>query len=263
MISLKRLNDDSSWSLQFGDTHCLLDPWLVGDDINLAPWFSRQWLATPALPVEKIMPVNCIVVSHAFSDHCSEQTLAQFAKTIPVFAVPAAARRIQQMHHFDRVEPLFSWNHTQGVQTYGAMEITYFASHRLVDPTHNAFLLRHTATNESIFYAPHGFVIPEKGALYDRLHNIAPDLLMTTFRYYGLPIWLGGAVNLGSEFAISLINTLKPRGVIRTHDAIKEERGLVTQLAHQWIHPDPHAILQANGIRINYRESIVGELLTA
>lgn len=262
MITLKRLNDDSSWSLRFGNTHCLLDPWLEGDDINLAPWFSRQWLTTPALPIAKIDDINCILISHPFSDHCSEQTLAQFPKNIPVFAVPAAAHRIQRMNHFDRVEILLSWNQTQGIQTFGAMEITYFTSGKLLDATHNALLLRNTETGESIFYAPHGYVVPDEGALHDKLLEHAPTLLMTTFRYYGLPFWLGGAVNLGSEFAISLIKKLKPQAVIRTHDANKEERGLVTQLAHQWIHPDPHAILLANGVEINYRESLMGEAIT-
>jgi len=50
--------------------------------------------------------------------------------------------------------------------------------------------------------------------------------------------------------------------VIRTHDAHKEERGLVTHLAHQWIHPDPHAILEAANLTVNYREVIVGEIIT-
>jgi L-ascorbate metabolism protein UlaG (beta-lactamase superfamily) len=262
LITLRRLNDDSSWSLRFGNTHVLLDPWLVGDDINIAPWFSRQRLSTPSLPLEKIPAVDGILVSHPFSDHCSEQTLLQFPKNIPVFAVAAAARRIQRLHHFDRVETLFSWNKTQDIQTFGALEILYFTSNKLIDATHNAFFLRHTETGESIFYAPHGFVIPDTGLLHDHLPDYTPTLLMTTFRYYGLPIWLGGAVNLGSECAIALIKKLNPLAVIRTHDAHKEEHGLVTQLAHQWIHPDPQAILHANGVMINYREAAVGEEIT-
>jgi L-ascorbate metabolism protein UlaG (beta-lactamase superfamily) len=261
MLTLRRINDDSSWSLQFGDTHCLLDPWLVGDDINLAPWFSRQRLTAATLPLEQIPAVDCILISHPFSDHCSEQTLALFPAHIPVFAVPTAAHRIKQMQHFARVEPLLSWNHTQGVQVFGKMEITYFSSARLIDPTHNAFLLRNTESNESVFYAPHGFVIPAKSALHNQLQNSSPDLLMTTFRHYGLPFFLGGTVNLGSEFAITLIKILKPKSVIRTHDAHKEEHGLVTQLAHQWIHPDPQAILNSNGVLLPYRDASIGEII--
>jgi hypothetical protein len=260
-LELKRLNYDSSWLVRMGDTHFLLDPWLFGDDINLAAWFSRQWLAEPALAVAALPQLDFILVSHRFSDHCSEQTLAHFPRDTPLLAVPEAAKRVARMRHFARIEALENWSKTPVTLRMGAIEVTFYATGKLLDLAHNALLIRDTRSAKSIFYAPHGFDVPPAGALQRALADLRPTVLLTTFRYYGLPAWLGGAVNLGSDYALPLVRLLNPQRVIRTHDAQKHEAGVVRHVARSFIHPNPGQALSSAGLPVQYSTAAVGEVI--
>jgi L-ascorbate metabolism protein UlaG (beta-lactamase superfamily) len=245
-----------------GDNHFLLDPWLFGDDINLAPWFSRQWLVEPTMAMEAVPQLDFILVSHRFSDHCSEQTLAQLPKNTPLLAVPEAAKRIAGMQHFTRIESLQNWTTTAQSFLIGAIEVTFYATGKLLDLAHNAILIRDTRSAKSIFYAPHGFDVPSNESLRNELVDLHPTVLMTTFRYYGLPSWLGGAVNLGSDYVLPLVRLLNPQRVIRTHDAQKHEAGIVRHVAKSFIHPYPEQALSGAGLPVQYSTGAVGELIS-
>jgi L-ascorbate metabolism protein UlaG (beta-lactamase superfamily) len=262
-LELKRLNDDSSWLVRMGDSHFLLDPWLFGDDVNVATWFSRQSLATPTMALDALPPIDFILLSHPFSDHCSEQTLVHFPKTTPLYAVPAAAKRVARMRHFARIETLQDWRKTQSTQRIGAIEVTFYAARKTLDLTHNILVIRDTRSGKSIFYAPHGCAVPSDAPVQSVLADSRPNILLTTFRYYGLPQWLGGTVNLGSESALPLVRFLNPQRVVRTHDALKHEAGIVTHVAKQFIHPHPEQALSSAGLSVQYSAAAVGEIIAA
>jgi L-ascorbate metabolism protein UlaG (beta-lactamase superfamily) len=262
-LELKRLNDDSSWLVRMGDIHFLLDPWLFGDDVNVATWFSRQWLSSPTMALDALPPIDFILLSHPFSDHCSEQTLVHFPNTTPLYAVPAAAKRVARMQHFARIQTLQDWRKTQITQRIGAIEVTFYAAQKTLDLTHNVLLIRDTRSGKSIFYAPHGCAIPGDTSVQNAWADSKPNVLLTTFRYYGLPAWLGGTVNLGSDAALPLARLLNPQRVIRTHDALKHEAGIVMHVAKQFIHPDPAQALSNAGLPVQYSAAAVGEIIAA
>jgi hypothetical protein len=96
----------------------LIDPWLSGGQSDVAPWFSQQWHAVkPSVesiaqveelareleilasglrlgkdrvpnadePAPKTL-IDCIAISHEFTDHCHKETLLQVDSDVPVFA---------------------------------------------------------------------------------------------------------------------------------------------------------------------------------
>lgn len=96
----------------------LIDPWLFGGQSDVAPWFSQQWHAIKprvssiaeveelAREVEVVAGglrlgkwgvsndndeapttlIDCVAVSHEFTDHCHKETLLAVEPNVPVFA---------------------------------------------------------------------------------------------------------------------------------------------------------------------------------
>ncbi|KAJ8105026.1 hypothetical protein OPT61_g10430 [Boeremia exigua] len=120
---LHHLNADTSWLLQIPRPasavahgsrvyyNILIDPWFVGGQADVAPWFSQQWHAAPsavqsvagvdelARQVEMLVGgptdegdtlVDAVAVSHEFTDHCHKATLLEVHPDVPVFATEVA-----------------------------------------------------------------------------------------------------------------------------------------------------------------------------
>jgi hypothetical protein len=96
----------------------LIDPWFVGGQSDVARWFSQQFHATPSAvksvtEVEELARqveilagglrlgsarkrkvedldeeslVDCVAISHEFTDHCHKETLLEVHRDVPVFA---------------------------------------------------------------------------------------------------------------------------------------------------------------------------------
>jgi L-ascorbate metabolism protein UlaG (beta-lactamase superfamily) len=45
MLSIQRLNMDNTWWVNWGGTSLLLDPWLIGSEVDGFSWFNEQWHA--------------------------------------------------------------------------------------------------------------------------------------------------------------------------------------------------------------------------
>lgn len=140
---LTHLNADTAWLLQLpyppdanppkGRSHfyILIDPWLIGPQIDVASWFSKQWHSTKS-KVRTIVELNeclkeienlaeeqtdkfkeeshgsvftesfvdAIIVSHEFTDHCHKDTLLEIHPVTPVFAIKVAANLIRSWDYF-------------------------------------------------------------------------------------------------------------------------------------------------------------------
>ena len=59
-FTLQRLNMDSSWHLAAGSTGLVLDPWLVGSEVDVARWFNEQWHETEPVAIADVPPHNAI-----------------------------------------------------------------------------------------------------------------------------------------------------------------------------------------------------------
>jgi L-ascorbate metabolism protein UlaG (beta-lactamase superfamily) len=104
----------------------LIDPWFVGGQSDVARWFSQQFHATPSAvksvaEVEELARqveilagglrlgsgrkrkaedldeesyVDCVAISHEFTDHCHKETLLEVHKDVPVFATEVRSNEI-------------------------------------------------------------------------------------------------------------------------------------------------------------------------
>jgi len=136
LSNLSSLNADTSWLLTIKHPsssksyNILIDPWLVGPQIDINYYFNRQTHAitptvssitndggdtteteattttttetTESTKEGHLPPIDAIIISHEFSDHCNYHTLktADHTRT-RVYAHPAAVQIIKEFKLFD------------------------------------------------------------------------------------------------------------------------------------------------------------------
>ncbi len=223
---------DTSWLIRWDDTTVLLDPWLIGSEVDGFRWFNEQWHATEPVEIAKIGKYDAIVVSQSYSDHCHGDTLKALEK-VPLLCTPSARKRVQKETEGNDIKVLDELG-TGNWLKLGDIELTYLDPGRKIDPIYNGIVIR--KNDQVIVYFPHGFTLnPDQLKILQRFEVL---LLITSFSLFKLPSFLGGAVNPGKENAIRLVNELDPRRVVHTHDENKHAHGLVKRIA-KVVYPDP------------------------
>jgi L-ascorbate metabolism protein UlaG (beta-lactamase superfamily) len=212
-MRLQRANLDATWILTLGGRRLLIDPWLVGSEVDGHPLFSEQWHVHACMAPGDVGPIDAIVLSQPFDDHCHRATLERLPK-VPILAVPAADDRLTNWGFASERRVRISDT------DWGALQLHHLRPSAL-DPTHGA--LRLEGADGSVLIAPHGLRASTP---------VAPvDVLLVTHTTYALPFFLGGTVNLGDAAAQDLARRTGARRVIDTHSEPKRARGLVAALA--------------------------------
>ena len=74
MVSVKRLNLDSSWHISFDSNKFIIDPWLLGSEIDGFKWLNQQWHIKKPVEIRKIHDYDYILISQNYEDHCHLET---------------------------------------------------------------------------------------------------------------------------------------------------------------------------------------------
>ncbi len=225
MLKIRRLNMDSSWQIHWAKQSLLIDPWLIGSEIDLMPSFNKQWHRTKPVSIDSISNYDAIVISQHFSDHCHEETL-QKLDTKMILTTRKGARRLKKKINLD--SPLVipslesgNWLHL------GALSLCLLPERTKLSASFSGLIIRHS--DEIIAYFPHGYVLTEKQK--DILISYKTVLLITSFSSFKLPFYLGGYVNPGLENAQTMIDFLNPQYILATHDEDKCSEGIVKKIA--------------------------------
>ncbi len=225
MLNIQRLNMDNTWWLNWGDTSLLLDPWLTGSEVDGFRWFNEQWHNTPSVPPGKVPGYDFVIVTQPYSDHCHTPTLRELNTEKPIWAVPAALKRIK-----NEMPVTKGYNIPATTDVWadiGELRLARITPNRWIDPIYHAIVI--AKKEQAVVYAPHGFMLsPAQAASISHL-NI--KLLITTFTEFTLPFFLGGLINPGKEAAIKLMKQLNAEHMVNTHDEDKRAKGIVIKLA--------------------------------
>jgi len=223
--SLQRLNGDTSFFLHIGDLHLIVDPWLIGPEIDGFSQFNIAEHTSECVQPKDIGKVDGILVSLPFSDHCHELTLSMFPAAVPIYACSGAARRIRQDYRLAhrRVIELSSRPSQIGCSGVFVREIP---TSGLLDFTHSGLVIEDS--NRRVVYAPHGLHLSGGTSRFlSRLPIKTCICLMVTCSEYTPPLLLGGKVNLGVQAAIKVINAVDARAILDIHSEKKNTSGLI------------------------------------
>ncbi|KAG9188603.1 major facilitator superfamily protein [Alternaria panax] len=276
----------------------LIDPWFVGGQSDVAKWFSQQFHATESAvksvaeveelarqveilagglrvgrkgrkrnieEVEEETYVDCVAVSHEFTDHCHKETLLEVHRDVPVLATEQAANLISSWNHFRTVittptftdnadwhdyslSPLPSWLSISRLTASGdslyyhsALLIT-FATHPFLSTATPKKRLSSLSINgdgaedfssningeeaECVIYTPHG--IP-----HEALSPIAkadPPLHTLAFLHglHDVSVSSAQQLNLGAKNGVLAQRILRAKYWIATHDEVKKGGGFIS-----------------------------------
>lgn len=221
MLEVQRLNMDNSWWIQWHGCNILLDPWLMGYEIDFFPWFNKQKHKTPPITPEQIPDYDVIIISQKYPDHFHLETLNHLDPHVPIIAPKAVIKKMKRIQE-DRIYiPLNDCKEIPGTD----IEFIFWDSKRKIDPIYDGFFLQ--KNNENICIATHGFVHQELPKV--ALGNC--KWLLSPMNHYQLPKLLGGTVSPGIKGLEKCLQTLNPAYITATHDEDKEAHGLVRRFA--------------------------------
>jgi len=222
---IQRLNQDSSWYLQWDSLRLIVDPWLIGSEVDGARWLNEQWHVVDPVPPDQVPPADAILISQSYNDHCHLPTLQALPGEWPLLATAKAWSRLKKafpareiLRIPDRGEPL----------SFKGFSLSALRPDKRLDPVYFGVVLR-KANAPCVFYAPHGFALRPTEEQF--LRDAGVHVLVTTFTDFRLPGIMGGHVNPGLDQVHQLVHALQPRHLINTHDEPKRMRGLVASLA--------------------------------
>lgn len=224
MLSVKRLNLDSSWLIDFNSKSFIVDPWLVGSEIDGFKWLNEAWHIKDPVKVNDLPDFKFLMISQNYEDHCHIETLKKISNKKPIIATDLAFKKIKKQFP-NRDITLLEEN--KKIKFEGLTFIS-LRPDKILDPIYYAVVIINE-NNEAIFYAPHGFVLSKEQL--DLIKNLDISLLITTFTHFKIPKIMGGDVNPGMDNVYELYNQLSPRNTINTHDEEKKAKGLVSALA--------------------------------
>ena len=253
MIKLKRLNLDSSWHINFEKINFIIDPWLLGSEIDGFKWLNEQWHIKEPVKIKNIPSFEFILISQNYEDHCHINTLQELPKKKTLLATKKAFDKLSK-YFSDRKLVLLKENK---ISKYQNINFLVLKPNKKIDPIYYALVIFND-NNEGLFYAPHGFELS-----IDQLKlikKIKIKLLITTFTEFELPNIMGGKVNPGMDNVYKLYNQIKPKHTINTHDEKKKAKGLVSSLA-KIKYADINMIEKDNSINFikidNYKEKTI------
>ena len=223
MLSVKRLNLDSSWHISYNQTDFIIDPWLIGSEIDGFKWLNEQWHIKEPVKITELPDYNFILISQSYEDHCHIKTLKKISENKTLIATEKAYKKLKKEFPKRKIILLEDNKAT----SYEGLNFISLRPNKILDPVYYSVVIANN--NEAIFYAPHGFTLNDQQLDLVNQNNI--KLLITTFTEFEIPKIMGGKVNPGMENVYELYNQIKPLNTINTHDEEKKAKGLVSSLA--------------------------------
>ena len=224
MIKIKRLNLDSSWHIKFNKLNFVLDPWLIGSEIDGFKWLNEQWHIKPPVAIDDIPNYDSIIISQNYEDHCHIETLKRLPNDKSILATEKAYNKLKKQfpdREIIRID-------TKNKMEKNKIKFISIKPPKIMDPIYFALLI-YDQDNNGIFYAPHGFTLDENQK--ELVNKFKIKLMITTFTEFKLPKIMGGYVNPGMSNVYELYNQISPKYIINTHDEKKKAKGLVSLLA--------------------------------
>lgn len=228
---------DNSWWLSMGSCKLLIDPWLMGVEVDFFPWFNTQWHKTPPVTFDQVPEFDAVLITQKYPDHFHQETLTKLSpkKIIAPKSIEKKLREILPSSNIIGLDKKNSLTEILGVK------IQFLNTTRKIDPIYDAFLLDNG--EKSIFLAPHGF--NPSPVQVKQITQASPcALLINPFNHYELPVFLGGVVSPGLKGVEQLCQLLQPNKIVATHDEDKHAKGLVSKFAKITLAGSEHELAQ-------------------
>ena len=228
---------DNSWLLTMDTCRLLIDPWLMGVEVDFFPWFNTQWHKTPPVAIDQVPEYDAVLITQKYPDHFHQETLKKLSPK-KIIAPKSIEKKIREILPSSEIIGLDKKNSLAEVL---GVKVQFLNTSRKIDPIYDAFLLDNG--KKSIFLATHGFS-PSQEQIKKITQASPCALLVNPFNHYELPVFLGGVVSPGLKGVEQLCQLLKPEKIVATHDEDKNAKGLVSKFAKITLAGSEHELAQ-------------------
>lgn len=234
-MRLRLLNGDASLLLTVDGVTLLVDPWLIGSEVDYAPWFNEAWHTDPVVPLEDVGDHDAVLITQHYPDHCHLETLRGLPER-PLLAVDQAMSKLAPLARPRHALP--AWGSPP--LRFRGLRLWRLSRPWYRPPAYHGIVV--AGADDAVLLAPHGLPAAV-GAEVAR--EVSVRLVATSRMHFQLPFFLGGAVNPGPEAAQALLAAVGARGVV-IHDEDKRSEGWVSRLARvrrpppdaSWLSPE-------------------------
>ncbi len=244
-LYIQRLNMDNTWIVKIGETSILIDPWLHGEEVDYFKWFNTQRHKTKPLDYASVPHFDMVLITQKYPDHFHKETLLRLNPKrliVPKSIYKSVKNLLPQADilKFDVIlKNVFKTE----------ISLHHFPTSRKIDPIYDSFVIEDAM--QSVFISTHGHSLTESAN--SRIESLPKvSLLITPFNHYILPVFLGGVVSPGIDGVSQLMQTIKPKYVVATHDEDKEAKGLVSKFARVLQSPTKEELSKIDFLKNRY-----------
>ena len=220
-MELVKLDDYQSWLLRLTDgegrrVQVLIDPWLSDRFVVVGSWLFERQHHEPVRDLDALGPLDHVVVSAHFSDHCDLATLARLPATLPILTTRGAARRMRRLGP----RPIEIVESGQRRALGPGIELRFIAPGKPYAHASLGLLVDEHATGQRLWFETHI-------ADFAQLHALAPvDVAVLPVESVRL---LGRRLVAGPREAASALEAVGARAMLPTGIAPERSTGLLAK----------------------------------
>lgn len=111
--------------IRYGELTILTDPNFLhkGDHVHLGYGLKSERLTDPAIPFDKLPPVDMVLLSHLHGDHFDQLVQEKLRRDMPIVTTPEAAKGLQELG-FEQPQALHHWQSLEVTKGSTRLRIT-------------------------------------------------------------------------------------------------------------------------------------------
>ena len=232
----------STYLVELDSTRTLVDP-MWSERASPFPWAGPKRFYPPPIPIEKLPPLDAVLISHDHYDHLDRKTVASLASKVPRWIVPLGIGA--HLEHWgithNKIVELDWWQRQKlGPVTITATPSRHFSGRHIVGQNRTLWAgWAWEGPTRRLFYSGDTALHPEFEAIGDKLGPF--DLTIIEIGAYN-PLWPD--VHLGPEQAVVANQLLRGKVILPAH------WGLFDLAMHGWTEPVERLIQAAREKKI-------------
>jgi L-ascorbate metabolism protein UlaG (beta-lactamase superfamily) len=211
--------------LRYGPFTLLTDPNFLhrGQRAYLGFGLSSRRLTEPALAVDRLPPLDAVVLSHLHGDHWDRVARRGLDRGVPIVTTAHAARRLQAWHGFRRAVGLQTWEQHVLFKDGAVLRVTAMPGRHapgparlLLPPVMGSLLELATPQGE----VRHRLYLTGDTLMYGAIHDIArryPGTDLAVLHLGGTTLPGGLMVTMDGEQGADLLAAVAPRRAVPVH----------------------------------------------
>jgi L-ascorbate metabolism protein UlaG (beta-lactamase superfamily) len=193
-----------------------------GEHVHLGYGLTAQRLTDPALELEKLPPIDLIVLSHMHGDHFDQLVQQKLNRNIPIVTTPEAAQALQEMG-FNAFYPLKKWDSLVVQKGDASLRITAMPARHgspgvaALLPETMGSMLEFRRPDRKLVYRAY---ISGDTLLYDDIAEIPrryPDIDLALLHLGGTKILKTVLVTMDAAQGVQMMKIIAPRQAIPIH----------------------------------------------